>query len=64
MARFFPCEFFIYFLIGVDYELLFVNGFCSFWQQFDAKGKLMQKVSTKLAASSYGEDELISLIQT
>ncbi|KAJ6936503.1 hypothetical protein NC652_011264 [Populus alba x Populus x berolinensis] len=34
------------------------------FHQFDAKGKLMQKVSTKLAASSYGEDELISLIQT
>ncbi|KAJ6738634.1 NMDA RECEPTOR SUBUNIT EPSILON-1 putative (DUF3598)-RELATED [Salix koriyanagi] len=34
------------------------------FHQFDAKGKLMQKVSTKLAVSSYGEDELISLIQT
>ncbi|KAL0013963.1 hypothetical protein SO802_001032 [Lithocarpus litseifolius] len=32
--------------------------------QFDAYGNLLQKVSTKLAVSSYGEDELISLIQT
>ncbi|KAJ9173242.1 hypothetical protein P3X46_016400 [Hevea brasiliensis] len=34
------------------------------FHQFDANGKLMQKVSTRLSASSYGEDELISLIQT
>ncbi|KDP27190.1 hypothetical protein JCGZ_19889 [Jatropha curcas] len=34
------------------------------FHQFDSHGKLMQKVSTKLSASSYGEDELISLIQT
>ncbi|GMH05104.1 hypothetical protein Nepgr_006944 [Nepenthes gracilis] len=32
--------------------------------QFDASGNLMHKVRTKLAAGSYGEDELISLIQT
>uniref|UniRef100_A0A2N9GQA5 Uncharacterized protein n=1 Tax=Fagus sylvatica TaxID=28930 RepID=A0A2N9GQA5_FAGSY len=32
--------------------------------QFDAYGNLLQKVSTKLAVSSYGEDELTSLIQT
>ncbi|KAJ4961823.1 hypothetical protein NE237_021733 [Protea cynaroides] len=32
--------------------------------QFDYKGNLLQKVTTKLVASSYGEDELISLIQT
>ncbi|KAF5735567.1 hypothetical protein HS088_TW15G01075 [Tripterygium wilfordii] len=32
--------------------------------QFDGRGNLMQKVSTKLAVSSYGEDELMSLIQT
>ncbi|XP_065856097.1 uncharacterized protein [Euphorbia lathyris] len=32
--------------------------------QFDAHGKLMQKINTKLSASSYGEDELMSLIQT
>ncbi|KAG8659570.1 uncharacterized protein LOC110602850 isoform X1 [Manihot esculenta] len=34
------------------------------FHQFDASGKLMQKVSTRLSVSSYGEDELISLIQT
>ena len=33
-------------------------------QQFDSHGNLMQKVNTKLSASSYGEGELISLIQT
>lgn len=33
-------------------------------QQFDGDGNLLQTVSTKLSASSYGEDELISLIQT
>lgn len=33
-------------------------------QQFDAHGSLLQTVSIKLSASSYGEDELISLIQT
>ena len=33
-------------------------------QQFDAYGNLLHKLSTKLAVSSYGEDELISLIQT
>ncbi|XP_043726005.1 uncharacterized protein LOC122672608 isoform X2 [Telopea speciosissima] len=32
--------------------------------QFDYKGNLLQKITTKLAVSSYGEDELISLIQT
>ncbi|XP_047310552.1 uncharacterized protein LOC124914115 [Impatiens glandulifera] len=32
--------------------------------QFDGEGNLLHKVSTKLAAGSYGEDELISLIQT
>ncbi|XP_022921467.1 uncharacterized protein LOC111429732 [Cucurbita moschata] len=32
--------------------------------QFDARGSLLHKISTKLAASSYGEDELMSLIQT
>ncbi|GAB4831688.1 hypothetical protein Ancab_005701 [Ancistrocladus abbreviatus] len=34
------------------------------FHQFDANGNLMNKVSTKLAASSYGEDDLMSLIQT
>lgn len=32
--------------------------------QFDANGKVLNKISTKLSAGSYGEDELISLIQT
>ncbi|CAM8997863.1 unnamed protein product [Rhodiola kirilowii] len=32
--------------------------------QFDANGKLLNTIPTKLSASSYGEDELISLIQT
>ncbi|CAI9109762.1 OLC1v1009657C1 [Oldenlandia corymbosa var. corymbosa] len=34
------------------------------FHQFDGKGKLMNQISTRLAASSYGEDELVSLIQT
>ncbi|XP_024978512.1 uncharacterized protein LOC112515810 [Cynara cardunculus var. scolymus] len=34
------------------------------FHQFDSKGKLMHKVDTRLSAGSYGEDELISLIQT
>ncbi|XP_058184829.1 uncharacterized protein LOC131302292 [Rhododendron vialii] len=34
------------------------------FHQFDPAGTLMHSVSTKLAVSSYGEDELISLIQT
>lgn len=32
--------------------------------QFDCLGNLTHKISTKLAVGSYGEDELISLIQT
>ncbi|PNX95343.1 hypothetical protein L195_g018534 [Trifolium pratense] len=32
--------------------------------QFDAGGNLLQQVSTKLSVSSYGEDELMSLIQS
>lgn len=32
--------------------------------QFDANGKVIHKIDTKLSASSYGDDELISLIQT
>lgn len=34
------------------------------FHQFDPKGKLMHKVDTRLSAGSYGEQELISLIQT
>ncbi|XP_057768697.1 uncharacterized protein LOC130988759 isoform X2 [Salvia miltiorrhiza] len=33
-------------------------------QQFDCNGNLLYKISTKLAASSYGENELTSLIQS
>ncbi|CAI0454118.1 unnamed protein product [Linum tenue] len=36
----------------------------SFLQQFNAHGKLIQRVSTRLSASTYGEDDLMSLIQT
>ncbi|KAI5665680.1 hypothetical protein M9H77_15533 [Catharanthus roseus] len=32
--------------------------------QFDYQGNLLQKITTKLSVGSYGEDELISLIQT
>ncbi|KGN52491.1 uncharacterized protein LOC101202842 [Cucumis sativus] len=32
--------------------------------QYDVRGNLLHEISTKLAVSSYGEDELISLIQT
>ncbi|OWM64554.1 uncharacterized protein LOC116208303 isoform X2 [Punica granatum] len=34
------------------------------FHQFDTNGNLLHKVDTKLSASSYGEDQLISLIQT
>lgn len=34
------------------------------FHQFDPDGNLLHKISTKLATSSYGEDDLISLIQT
>ncbi|OMO79361.1 hypothetical protein CCACVL1_13713 [Corchorus capsularis] len=34
------------------------------FHQFDGNGNLLQKINTKLSASSYGEGELISLIQT
>ncbi|EEF29489.1 conserved hypothetical protein [Ricinus communis] len=34
------------------------------FHQFDLRGKLMQKVNTKLSVTTYGEDELTSLIQT
>ncbi|GMI67534.1 BIOGENESIS FACTOR REQUIRED FOR ATP SYNTHASE 1 [Hibiscus trionum] len=34
------------------------------FHQFDGNGNLLQKINTRLSASSYGEDELISLIQT
>uniref|UniRef100_A0A7N0SZ27 DUF3598 domain-containing protein n=1 Tax=Kalanchoe fedtschenkoi TaxID=63787 RepID=A0A7N0SZ27_KALFE len=34
------------------------------FHQFDANGNLLNTIPTKLSASSYGEDDLISLIQT
>ncbi|XP_076930668.1 uncharacterized protein LOC143595565 [Bidens hawaiensis] len=34
------------------------------FHQFDPKGKLVHKVDTRLSAGSYGENDLISLIQT
>lgn len=34
------------------------------FNQYDSHGRLLQNVTTKLAVSSYGEDELISLLQT
>ncbi|KAM3286491.1 hypothetical protein P3S67_025290 [Capsicum chacoense] len=34
------------------------------FHQFDGSGNLMHKITTKLAASSYGESELMSLLQT
>ncbi|MBA0600975.1 uncharacterized protein LOC105780715 [Gossypium raimondii] len=34
------------------------------FHQFDGNGNLLQQISTRLSASCYGEDELISLIQT
>ncbi|XP_031489406.1 uncharacterized protein LOC116256982 [Nymphaea colorata] len=44
-------------------ELNLGNWNGSFYQ-FDGTGSLLQTVTTRLAASSYGEDELMSLIQT
>ncbi|KAM0006912.1 putative Cell division topological specificity factor MinE, calycin [Helianthus debilis subsp. tardiflorus] len=34
------------------------------FHQFDPKGKLLHKIDTRLSAGSYGENDLISLIQT
>ncbi|KAB1211472.1 hypothetical protein CJ030_MR6G013214 [Morella rubra] len=54
--------------ISIDNLRRFINLNLGKWNgtffQFDACGNLLHKVSTKLAVSSYGEDELISLIQT
>lgn len=41
-----------------------VGNWTGSFHQFDANGKLLHRVTTKLSASSYGEDELVSLIQT
>ncbi|XP_078442412.1 glutamate NMDA receptor subunit epsilon-1, putative (DUF3598) [Wolffia australiana] len=45
----------------VDQNIGKWNG--SFYQ-FDPRGNVLQNVATRLSASSYGEDDLISLIQT
>lgn len=44
-------------------ELNLGNWIGSFYQ-FDPEGNLLNEVTTKLAVSSYGEDDLVSLIQT
>ncbi|KAF9623507.1 hypothetical protein IFM89_003123 [Coptis chinensis] len=53
---------------SIDTLKSFVNVNVGKWNgtfyQFDARGNLMQEVRTKLSASSYGEEQLISLIQT
>ncbi|XP_058094199.1 uncharacterized protein LOC131240147 [Magnolia sinica] len=54
--------------MSIDALTRFINVNLGNWNgsffQYDSNGNLMQKVSTKLAGSSYGENELISLIQT
>ncbi|XP_073004891.1 uncharacterized protein [Typha latifolia] len=54
--------------MGIDVLNRFIELNLGKWNgsfyQFDAHGNLLQNVSTKLSASSYGENELISLIQT
>ncbi|XP_057491286.1 uncharacterized protein LOC130777007 [Actinidia eriantha] len=54
--------------MGIDALHRFIDLNLGKWtgsfHQFDSEGNLMHKVSTKLAASSYGEGDLISLIQT
>ncbi|KAJ8546035.1 hypothetical protein K7X08_018618 [Anisodus acutangulus] len=42
----------------IHYSVLFIL------QQFDGHGTLMHKIATKLAVGSYGEGELMSLLQT
>ncbi|KAJ0099841.1 hypothetical protein Patl1_21843 [Pistacia atlantica] len=41
-----------------------VGNWSGSFHQFDGTGNLMQKIRTKLSVNTYGEDELISLIQT
>ncbi|XP_061358104.1 uncharacterized protein LOC133302355 [Gastrolobium bilobum] len=54
--------------MSIDNLRRFINLNMGKWNgsfyQFDSCGNLLQQVSTKLSASSYGEDELMSLIQT
>ncbi|KAL2528709.1 hypothetical protein Fot_21310 [Forsythia ovata] len=54
--------------ISIDVLRRFINLNLGNWtgsfHQFDCYGNLLHKISTKLAVGSYGEDELLSLIQT
>ncbi|XAR51702.1 hypothetical protein NMG60_11006413 [Bertholletia excelsa] len=54
--------------MSIDVLQRFINLNLGNWSgsfhQYDHEGNLMHKISTKLAVSSYGEDELMSLIQT
>lgn len=54
--------------MSIDKLHRFINLNLGTWtgsfHQFDGAGNLLHTISTKLAAGSYGEDELISLIQT
>ncbi|GLT36214.1 hypothetical protein SLA2020_106080 [Shorea laevis] len=55
-------------LMSIDILHRFFNLNLGKWtgsfHQFDVDGRLLQKLNTKLSVSSYGEDELISLIQS
>ncbi|KAL5153053.1 hypothetical protein HKD37_19G052664 [Glycine soja] len=54
--------------MSIDNLRRFINLNSGKWNgsfyQFDLSGNMLQQLSTKLSASSYGEDELMSLIQT
>eukprot|EP00268_Persea_americana_P037985 TRINITY_DN37647_c0_g1_i1.p1 TRINITY_DN37647_c0_g1~~TRINITY_DN37647_c0_g1_i1.p1 ORF type:complete len:409 (+),score=52.42 TRINITY_DN37647_c0_g1_i1:97-1323(+) len=54
--------------MGIDALHHFIHLNLGTWNglftQYDSQGRLLQSVTTKLAVGSYGEDELISLIQT
>lgn len=54
--------------MGIDVLKRFIDLNLGSWKgsfhQFDCSGNLLHKISTKLAASSYGEAELMSLIQS
>ncbi|KAG4914637.1 hypothetical protein JHK87_052194 [Glycine soja] len=54
--------------MSIDNLRRFINLNSGKWNgsfyQFDSSGNMLQQLSTKLSASSYGEDELMSLIQT
>eukprot|EP01018_Ginkgo_biloba_P014164 Gb_30961 [translate_table: standard] len=54
--------------MGTDALHQFINLNLGYWDgyfyQFDDLGNVTQRVKTKLAVSSYGEEELVSLLQT